>query len=144
MTRGHQPQLHPHSSMTLSRLSATPASIGVARAQVVAFCRRHGFADLEETAALLTSELVTNAVQHAFGPLTLAINRTPSGLRVDVTDKSTDPPRLREQLPSYQPSGRGLLLVDALASSWSYQPRSDGKTVSFTLTTAAPVARAVR
>lgn len=134
---GRPLRLHTHSPTTLSRLSASPASIGLARAQVVGFCRRHGFAELEETAALLTSELVTNAVQHGGEPLTLSVSRTPDELRVDVSDGSTDLPQLQMQPVADQPNGRGLMLVDALASSWRCRPRPDGKTVSFTLSTEA-------
>jgi anti-sigma regulatory factor (Ser/Thr protein kinase) len=101
----------------------------------VGFCRRYGFGEVEDTAALLTSELVTNAVQHGTGPLTLSISRSRGELRVNVSDNSTEPPRLPETPASGQPNGRGLLLVEALASSWCYRPRPNGKTVSFTMTT---------
>lgn len=115
------------------RLTPTPLSVGVARRQLADFCQGHGLGDVADTAILLVSELVTNAITHGRGEVTLSMTGSPSALRVDVHDESAEPPRLRSPTRD-QADGRGLLLVDALGTSWhSRRHPHDGKTVSFTL-----------
>ena len=87
-------------------------------------------------AALLTSELVANAVLHGRPDVELTVRVTPEALWIAVTDRDPTPPALPDQLvdPS-QTSGRGLFIVKALAASWGLDLRRDppGKTVWFTL-----------
>lgn len=90
---------------------------------------------LVETAELLVSELVTNAFLHARGGIGLRISRRDGSLRVAVNDLSS---RLVHLVPAAQPddeSGRGLFLLDALATSWGSEPQTSqaGKTVWFEL-----------
>ncbi|MCX4632992.1 ATP-binding protein [Streptomyces sp. NBC_01443] len=54
-----------------------------------------------DTALLVISELVTNAVRHTAGDCVLDLRRTPDGVDVEVTDTSSAEPRPR------QPGGRG-------------------------------------
>lgn len=79
-------------------------------------------------AALAATELVTNALQHAAPPLTLEIEVTADLVRIVVADSGGDLPRLR-QPTSQTESGRGLTLLDALASSWGSSPAVSGKRV---------------
>ncbi|WP_198359345.1 ATP-binding protein [Streptomyces fildesensis] len=51
-------------------------------------------------------------------------------MTVEVTDSGTHIPQLRHA-ESGDESGRGLLLVDALATDWGTRPTDDGKTVWF-------------
>src|SRR5687767_11604869 len=90
---------------------------------------------LVEAAALLASELVTNAVRHARTPLTLAVTPSSDGLRLEVQDGSERMPQLRE--PSSGAHGRGLLLIDRIAEAWGTEERPDGKTVWLELTVPA-------
>ncbi|MFF7969875.1 ATP-binding protein [Streptomyces sp. NPDC007905] len=85
-----------------------------------------------EDALLLLSETLTNAVQHAAGPVGLRLCRTFAELTVEVSDHSPQlpQPRLAAQ---YEESGRGLLLVRGLAESWGVRPTDEGKTTWFTL-----------
>jgi hypothetical protein len=53
-------------------------------------------------------------------------------LTIEVTDHSTVQPELRVSATIGE-AGRGLTIVDALASSWGIRPINDGKTVWFTL-----------
>jgi len=90
---------------------------------------------LVEAAALLASELVTNAVRHARTALTLTVETSSAGIRLEVHDGSERMPQLRE--PTSGVSGRGLLLVDRIAKSWGAEARPDGKTVWLELTARA-------
>ena len=90
---------------------------------------RESIADAE----LLTSEVVSNAIVHADGALVLAIKLHEDKIRIEVLDQSGTT-RLEPQLlePSRE-RGRGLAIVEALASSWGVEPRSRGKAVWFEL-----------
>lgn len=85
-------------------------------------------------AELLVSEIVTNAVRHGAGEITLRMRVDPPGIGVEVTDKSDRLPDLPSTPPTGdQGSGRGLLIVDALSSDWGVTPHQlqAGKTVWF-------------
>jgi hypothetical protein len=56
-------------------------------------------------------------------------------LRVTVFDGSEDPPRRRDSLPPLEEHGRGLQVVDALATSWGVNEGIRGKSVWFELAT---------
>lgn len=88
--------------------------------------------DLVDTARLLTSELLTNAVVHAGGTLTLRVERSATELTVEVTDQGEARPRPR-QADATDESGRGLTLISALAHRWGTRPHDQGKTVWCTL-----------
>jgi anti-sigma regulatory factor (Ser/Thr protein kinase) len=80
-------------------------------------------AELTATAQLLVSELVTHAVLHGEGPIGLRISRDMGMLRVEISDGNAQPARLIE-LPAGPPAvaGRGLFLLDALATAWGTVP----------------------
>ncbi|MER7757965.1 ATP-binding protein [Kitasatospora sp. NPDC097643] len=84
-------------------------------------------------AVLLVSELVANACQHAGGPDALQLVRRGRLLRIEVSDPSPRPPRLRRPYERpYRPGeqgGFGLFLVDRLAVAWGWRPEGGGKTV---------------
>lgn len=106
-----------------------------ARALVENVCEGLG-SDFVSTAQLLTSELVTNAVQHGSGKIRLELRRLPHGLRVDVIDQSpTEPiPPARQA----NPTSRGLRVVNAFADRWGVVPMHNAKSVWFSLHTPAP------
>lgn len=90
-----------------------------------------------ETVVLLVSELVSNAVQHGgpHGPdatVGVEVELQQDRVRVEVTDAGSGDPRLSNGAID-GPSGRGLLLVDALASSWGCDRQRSGKSVWFEL-----------
>ncbi len=74
-----------------------------------------------EDVKLLVSELVTNAVRHPrdTGPIELAVDVGRRRVRIEVTDPGSgfDRPRVGEPPPDAL-GGRGLLIVDRLASRW--------------------------
>lgn len=81
-----------------------------------------------DTAELLTSELATNAVRHGCGRLGLRVLVRPGRLRVELHDGGEALPVLRdERLPDEEAEGgRGLWLVDALATRWGTEARAGG------------------
>jgi anti-sigma regulatory factor (Ser/Thr protein kinase) len=111
---------------------ADPATPSRARALVERVLRRCGLAELVPTAALLTSEVVTNAVMHVGGAIAVRVTCRPRGLRVEVGDHG--PPLFVPGAPTpASTSGRGLQLVDALASEWGTSRDATGKVVWFEL-----------
>ena len=87
-----------------------------------------GVGDEFPDVALLTSELVTNAVRHAGGPCTLAVALVPDRVRVEVFDSSRRRP-VPEPRDSHRAGGWGLQIVDQLATRWGSESRGDGKVV---------------
>ena len=90
--------------------------------------------DLAEVALVLTSELVTNAVNHGRGTITLTVLRDERHLTVRVTDEGAAEPVVRAHALAAL-NGRGMQLVDALAAAWGTEPVTGGrgKAVWFTL-----------
>ncbi|HEY6314620.1 MAG TPA: ATP-binding protein [Streptosporangiaceae bacterium] len=87
-------------------------------------------AHLEETAVLLVSELVTNAVRHAHGTDAIALNlRTDrTCLRIEVQDADARWPQPRTPA-GFDESGFGFVLVAALAGKWGVRETATGKAV---------------
>ena len=92
-----------------------------------------------DDAVAITSELVSNAIQHACGDgtetvgVTLARIRNPDAVTVVVTDSSPVGPVMRE--PSHSSErGRGLLVVEELSVCWGWNPEDGGKAVYAVLT----------
>jgi anti-sigma regulatory factor (Ser/Thr protein kinase) len=86
--------------------------------------------DVCDTAELLTSELVTNALLHAGTDVTVHVEDHGASVRIAVEDGSDDEPTLGE-LDSIDLGGRGLPLVAAMARSWGWDPLPHGKRVWF-------------
>jgi anti-sigma regulatory factor (Ser/Thr protein kinase) len=115
------------------RLTAGPAAIAAARHRVRAAIRAWEAPVDPADAALLTSELVTNAVQHAAGPVvTLVVACSRGQVRVDVHDTSRSLPEVTE-VPADAESGRGLHLVATLSDEWGFYRTPAGKAVYFML-----------
>jgi GAF domain-containing protein/anti-sigma regulatory factor (Ser/Thr protein kinase) len=120
---------------TAVTLEREPQSPSVARGVVRDFLREHrldGDPDLFDTAALLVSELVTNAVVHARTSVGLRVSAVGDRLRVEVADGSRARP-VRQDFRPEATGGRGLLLLDRLATTWEVRRTPDGKTVWFEL-----------
>ncbi|MFH8736754.1 MULTISPECIES: SpoIIE family protein phosphatase [unclassified Streptomyces] len=86
---------------------------------------------LSDTAELLACELATNALVHTDGSATLTarpVLHSGRGLRLAVSDTSTASPR-RRAAPERATSGRGIMLIEELATAWGVEPRGNGKTV---------------
>jgi anti-sigma regulatory factor (Ser/Thr protein kinase) len=87
--------------------------------------------ELTETAVLLVSELVTNAIQHAStdgSVIVLRLETTGDWLRIEVHD--ADPGEPAPRLPTgLAESGFGLVLVEAMADKWGVRQTGNGKAV---------------
>ncbi|MFE7033585.1 ATP-binding protein [Streptomyces sp. NPDC057621] len=114
---------------------AEPGAVRTARATVRAQLRVWGLDALSDVTTLLVSELVTNSLRHATGPIGVRLVY-PSGLLdallVEVSDPLPDPPRERSAQPDDE-TGRGLRLVAESARRWGTRPGETGKTVWFEL-----------
>jgi anti-sigma regulatory factor (Ser/Thr protein kinase) len=84
--------------------------------------------DTVETIALLVTELVTNAILHARTPFVLTLESRPGHVRICVEDASNEQPAVR-RYDSDAVTGRGLALVEQLASSWGVDTTPAGKVV---------------
>lgn len=105
-----------------------------ARVAVTEVCWRWHLPELVDTATLLVTELVTNAVRHAQPPIALRITRPQHGLlHVAVADHGLHPPKPDLHPDTTTPGGRGLFLVDSLATRWGHRFDGQGKTVWFEL-----------
>jgi anti-sigma regulatory factor (Ser/Thr protein kinase) len=110
-----------------------PAAAAESRREVTAAVAAWELPVDRHTAALLTSELVTNAMRHEAGEtIRLVITCDLDQLRVDVHDTSW---RMPVQLAAAvdAETGRGLMLVDTLSTGWGYYRTPAGKAVYFTL-----------
>ncbi|MFE2580440.1 ATP-binding protein [Streptomyces sp. NPDC059378] len=87
-----------------------------------------------DTAELLVSEVVTNALRYTRGPLRLNLRLHDSRLRCEVEDTETAGP-VRHCVDIDSEGGRGTELLDALAEAWGYLPTAIGKTLWFELDT---------
>ncbi|MDT3395532.1 ATP-binding protein [Streptomyces sp. B1866] len=138
-------------------LPHTTAAVPLARALVRFALSRTGAAVDRETAELLTTELVANAVQHTDGdePLKLIVARTATGWQVEVHDPDPSlpgglpPPADREgrtardlrddwEQRKMNERGRGLRLLRTLSADSGYRATAHGKVVWFTLPASPP------
>jgi anti-sigma regulatory factor (Ser/Thr protein kinase) len=88
--------------------------------------------DLREVVELMTSELVTNSLQHAQTCFELTIDDAQRQIRVEVRDSGGGRPVPRSPAPTER-TGRGLRIVEALSGEWGIEQCSSGKTVWFTI-----------
>ncbi len=110
------------------------ASVPAARHFLRECLEPHVAPDVVGTAELLVSELVTNAVVHAGSVCFLHLETDRSGMmRVAVEDSALKPPEPR-QAGTGDANGRGLALVEMLASEWGHYPvAAGGKVVWFSV-----------
>jgi len=85
----------------------------------------------DDTLALLASELAANAVEHAQGWFRVELHANATGLRLIVFDQGSVslPSRGHAFADPLAERGRGLLLVQNLASAWGVTPLDGGKAV---------------
>ena len=86
-----------------------------------------------EVVELLTSELVSNVIEHARTTARVTAVITGARLRVSVTDEGPGMPTRQVDVSPQRVSGRGLALVETLAASWGVGAADVGKTVWFEL-----------
>ncbi|WP_207083745.1 ATP-binding protein [Nocardioides sp. S5] len=121
--------------VALFAVASDPAAVGPARHELSATLSGWNVdRGIAETAALCMSELVTNAVVHADSGCHVQVTWGAGTLTVEVRNPG-NPPDLPEPDLSdpFQVHGRGLQLVDALASQWGSDRDPDGFSAWFTL-----------
>lgn len=114
------------------RLRPEPTAPGLARAAIAVAASGLPAVTVAD-AELLTSEVVSNAVRHArLDPLQEIVVRIVADgyVRVEVADPGPPFDADRHE-PSTDSSGWGLLLLDAIASSWGVELEGSGKSVWF-------------
>ena len=108
------------------------SSAGAARRFVRNTLEAWGADEHAETATLLISELVTNAVLHARSGPEVVLQFEDTVLRVEVHDRSPVLPA-RRHYGLQAGTGRGIVLVEEMASGWGAEPTASGKVVWFEL-----------
>jgi signal transduction histidine kinase len=103
-----------HASVALPAATTAP---GDARRFTVETLRRWGADGVLDEAELIVSELVTNALRHASSPSRVVLSATDSCLRIEVADDGRGGV-VRWHPGPHDTSGRGLMLVEAMADRW--------------------------
>jgi anti-sigma regulatory factor (Ser/Thr protein kinase) len=121
-------------------LLSDPRQVGLARCLVRATLEYRRLGDYIDDAAIIASELVTNAIEHASAGepgakigLTLIHVWEGQAIGVVVTDTSRIPP-VRRETTGGDEHGRGLHVVEALSARWGWIPEPGGKAVYAILT----------
>ncbi|MEU0375294.1 SpoIIE family protein phosphatase [Streptomyces sp. NPDC006283] len=123
------PSVTPQLEVTVTL--ADPDSLRAARLALRAALIRWSLEPLGDTAELLACELATNALLHTGGNATLTarpVTDRGRAVRLAVTDTSPLSPR-RRAATERATSGRGLLLIEELATTWGVESRGNGKSV---------------
>jgi anti-sigma regulatory factor (Ser/Thr protein kinase) len=116
---------------TAATLPADVASPRLARRWLDDLLPASVLQSVRESAELLVSELVTNAVVHAMTPCTITVDITDGCIRVAVADGAAQGPAVPTAYLAE--SGRGIIVVANLAERWGWSPTAGGKEVWFEL-----------
>jgi hypothetical protein len=123
-------------SPVVRRFTPVPTGVSQVRRLVADMLIRRGRPELVDRATLCATELATNAVLHARGPYEVAIRSAGSGIRVEVIDGRPDNlpmpvPRTGTaiEVTRSATTGRGLMIVAALATRWGFTASESAKSV---------------
>ncbi|MFC7882660.1 SpoIIE family protein phosphatase [Streptomyces sp. NPDC057376] len=119
------------------RFPGGPVSVAAAR-RFVRVALEGTASDLVDTAQLLVSELVTNAVLHARTEAEVTLSRREGLVAVRVRDRRPDRGLVPQHWPPHAGTGQGLTLVEHLASRYGVDVDDGGKTVWFELWSDGP------
>ncbi|MCF3131170.1 ATP-binding SpoIIE family protein phosphatase [Streptomyces olivochromogenes] len=109
------------------RLPADLSQVATAREFVERQLAQWGLDDLAFATELIVSELVTNAIRYAGGPVGVRLVRD-RVLVIEVSDPGVTRPRVRRARDTDE-GGRGLFLVSELADRWGSRFTGSGKTI---------------
>ena len=129
----------------LLTIEGQPSQVSAARAFVARTLRAGHLTVDSDAATLLTSEIVTNAIQHtksgiAGGTVSISVIAVPGGVVVEVADDgSAGVPVVKGDL--FAAEGHGLFMVQQLAAQWGYLRNQAGTTVWFHLPALGPPGR---
>ncbi|TGZ17398.1 hypothetical protein DV517_23710 [Streptomyces sp. S816] len=114
-------------------LAGIESEVPLARHEIVDKVRAWGVPLDEETAdavRLVASELITNAVVHGAGPITVTLSSRSDRLVIDVLDGDPSVPRTGcACAQADNENGRGLALVRLLSARCAWEPADPGKRV---------------
>ena len=120
-------------------LSPVDSAAATARRLVDRAVAQWGLPALRDTARLVVTELVSNAVRHGTVTATAAVEVTlahqADAVYVSVRDRSRRLPRSGGPVPATREGGRGLLVVGIMSRAWGATPTTDGKVVWASLAT---------
>ena len=114
------------SNRLLEMSAIRPADISAARRAATAHLRGAGVVNVE-SAVLVLSELVTNAVLHGGGAERILVACSDGWIHISVHDRRAGP--VHPRTDGTAAHGRGLRIVDELAEEWGSRPLSGGKAV---------------
>ncbi|MCT7354014.1 ATP-binding protein [Streptomyces sp. 15-116A] len=125
--------LAPRAAQYTMRLRVGEHSPRHVRRIVRSFLTEWDMPQLADAVELGVTELLSNVVRHVPDRrCTLRLLRQSAGVRVEVSDGSDELPCVRARLALTEESGRGLVLLDAVAAKWGVAPEPrGGKTVWF-------------
>jgi anti-sigma regulatory factor (Ser/Thr protein kinase) len=110
-------------------LAPDPSAAATARQVVEDACRAWRLDHVQEAAQLVITELVSNVVRHAGTKMEISLTARPGELRLAVRDGHRAPPGPDSAGGTLAESGRGLVIIQALAAEWGATPTADGKVV---------------
>jgi hypothetical protein len=120
-------------------LSPVDSAAATARRMVDRAVAQWGLPALRDTARLVVTELVSNAVRHGTATATAAVEvtltRQDDAVYVSVRDRSRRLPKSGGPVPATMEGGRGLLVVGIMSRAWGSTPTPDGKVVWASLAT---------
>jgi anti-sigma regulatory factor (Ser/Thr protein kinase) len=123
-------EAHPQEAM--ETFPAEPGSVPEARHWVRRLIEDWHLDGRRHEIELLTTELSANAVLHARTDFEVAVRYDGEVVRVEVADRTPDPPRRRSaQWSPDSLGGRGLAFVELLSTRSGVEPREPGKAVWF-------------
>lgn len=116
-------------------LRAGPRTAAEARLFLSEALKSFGVEVDKDAAALMTSEIASNAIRHGKEPIDVSISAEEQGLRVSVLDRGSgfDAEELRFDRGLEIEGGRGLRIVHALSSDWGVERSEDATEVWFRL-----------
>ncbi|MFK0194453.1 SpoIIE family protein phosphatase [Kitasatospora sp. NPDC090308] len=122
-------RLHPvpPSDTAAWTIGADPSAVAGVREAATRTLEGWGLDALAFTTELVLSELVTNAIRYAGGPVMVRLIRS-SVLTCEVSDPSATQPRMRRARLTDE-GGRGLYLVAQLTERWGSRYTRNGKTI---------------
>ncbi|MFJ1745873.1 SpoIIE family protein phosphatase [Streptomyces sp. NPDC088116] len=106
---------------------AHPSEVAVVRAAVIERLEEWGLGEVAFTTELILSELITNAMRYASGPIRVRLLRV-RNLICEVSDSSSTSPHLRYAAATDE-GGRGLFLVAQFAERWGTRYTPGGKVI---------------
>jgi anti-sigma regulatory factor (Ser/Thr protein kinase) len=113
----------------IARLDTTPRAPSQARSLVTGALRSWSVPEATvSNVEIAVSELVSNAVEHGVGQIDLELDLAGARLLLRVRDGEASAP-VRRTVDEQAVRGRGLLIVEALSTSWGHHADGDGKWV---------------